>query len=245
MKLFNLILFAFGFSFILGSCSNDDTQEPLIEEKYEPQIGLFGINDGSPSVELPQAMVESSDPHAIMATAYVNISTSFSIYGAFFDIPDGATASNDPITAKNGRVSNDYIVYEWIGADGSAIAYQFSQQGDKELFEIFLKEGSKGYLKFIEILQNKGGKAGTMKWFSELGMSATWTWEIIEEESYLIFSSDDSKYEVKSNKDLSGSVKFYTSNSLVSEISWDREGNGIWKDFDESGEIVEEGEWEV
>lgn len=246
MKSQNLLLYIFGFLFILSSCSNDDSQEPMIEEEDEPQIGIFGTEDGLIPVQVPQAMAESSDPHAIMATAYVNISTSFSIYGAFFEVPEGATPSSQPITASNGRIAGDYKTYEWIGTDGSAIAYQFSEQGGQELFEIFIREGGKGYLKFMEVLQDKGGKSGTMKWFSELGMSAIWTWEILQDESYyLVFTSEDSKYEVKSNKDQSGNVKFYNENVLISEISWDSKGNGIWKDYDESGALEEEGEWEV
>lgn len=246
MKPFNLLFFVLGFLFILSSCSKDDSQEPMLEEEAEPQIGIFGSEDGEIPIRVPEAMAASTDPHAIMATAYVNLSTSFSIYGAFFEIPEGIAPSSQPITAANGRISADYKTYEWIGADGSAVAYQFSEQGGKQLFEIFIKEGGKGYLKMMEVLQDKDGKSGTMKWFSELGMAAIWTWEFMQDESYfLVFSSEDAKYEVTSNKDLSGIVKFYSDNALVSEISWDSEGNGIWKDYDESGNIEDSGAWEI
>ena len=246
MKSFNLLFFVLGFLFILSSCSDDDSQDPKVEEQDAPQIGIFGTEDGLPPVRVPQAMAESSDPHAIMATAYVSISTSFSIYSVFFEVPEGAKSSGQPITAANGRVSADYKTYEWTGADGSAIAYQFSEQGGKQLFEIFIKEGGKGYLKMMEVLQDKDGKSGSMKWFSELGMSALWTWKIMPDESYhLVFSSDDSRYEVNSNKDLSGTVKFYDGNALVSEISWDSKGNGVWTDYNDEGEIEDQGDWEV
>lgn len=246
MKSLHFLFFLFGFLFILSSCSKDDSQEPAIEEDEVPQIGIFGTEDGLLPIQVPQAMAESTDPHAIMATAYVNLSTSFSIYGAFFEIPEGATSTNRPITAANGRIAADYRTYEWVGTDGSAIAYQFSEQGNQQLFEIFIKEGGKGYLKMMEVVQDKGGKSGTMKWFSEVGMSATWTWEILQDESYfLVFSSDDSRYEVKSNKDLSGTVKFYDESQLVSEISWDSKGNGAWTDYDDAGQIEDAGEWAV
>lgn len=246
MNRFKQIIYLLGIAVFIYSCSKDDEPEAMVDESEDPQIGLFANEDGTGIIQVPQAMAESTDPHAIMATAYVNISTSFSIYGAFFAVPEGATKTNQPITAANGRISGEYTVYEWVGADGSSIAYQYSESGGQELFEIFIKEGGKDYLKFMEVVQDSDGRSGSMEWFSELGMSASWTWEFRSDESYfLVFNSEDEKYEVESNKDLSGNVKFFTNGLLRSEISWDSQGNGVWTDFDEAGLVEEEGEWKA
>lgn len=238
-------IFLLAVAVFISSCSKDDEPKAIVEESEDPQIGLFA-EDGMTVIQVPQAMTESEDPHAIMATAYVGLSTSFSIYGAFFMVPEGATKTDQPITAANGRIMGGYTVYEWEGADGATIAYQYSESGGQEVFEIFIKEGGKDYLKFMEVIQDPDGRSGSMEWFSELGMSASWTWEVRNDESYfLVFSSEDERYEVESFKDLSGNVKFFTDGLLRSEISWDKKGNGVWTDFDEAGLVEDEGEWKA
>lgn len=233
------------FILLISACSNDE-EEPAIEEVPDHQIGLFLNEDGTSVIQVPQAMLQSSDPRAAMAASYVNLSTSFSLYSLFFQIPNGAKKSSQAITAPNGRTAAGVTVYEWSGPDGSSIAYQWSEKGGQDYFEIFIKEAGLPYLKFMDVLQKKDGSSGLMKLFSEDGPELFWTWEKLANESYLlVFSTEDTRFEVLSNKDKSGTLKFFSDGALQSETTWDSLGNGSWKDYNEDGSLREQGNWTV
>lgn len=241
MKKLKYIVYLLSFVVLFSSCSNDDGPGPSAQNN---KVGLFA-EDARP-ITVPEAMQASNDEHAIMANMYIGLSTTFSSFAYLFEVPEGATKRNQPITASNARIAADgYTVYEWLGPDGSAIAYQYSEQGNQEVFEIFMREGNKDYFKWYEVTQNKDGKKGTLKWFGDTGIAMQWTWEIKADESYHVnFISEDFRYEIVSNKDLSGNIKTYSEGKLTGEISWDNIGNGWWKEYD-GNNVVDEGSWDV
>ena len=235
------IFYLVGISILLISCSEDEPA-PDANELEGLQVGIFE----NENITVPNAMAASSDPYAGMASNFVNVSTTFNAYGAFFEVPAGATKRDQPVTAVNGRIAAiDYKVYEWSGQDGYVVAYQYSVQDEQEVFEIFLKESGSDYFKILEARQNNDGKRGTMTWYGQDGETAVWTWEIDDDGNYfLTFSSEGAKYEVISNNDRSGSVKYYTNGILETEIHWDSAGNGSWKEYDGTT-VTNEGEWTV
>ncbi len=190
-------------------------------------------------------MQASEDPHAMQANIYLTLSTLFTAHSQYFEVPEGAVKRDQPIIAANAKMAaSGYTVWEWEYG-GSAIAYQYSEQGGQQTFEIFLREGDKDYLKWYEVTQNKDGKKGTLKWFGDIGVAMQWTWEIKADESYhLNFITENFKYEIISYKDFSGSIKFFEDSIMTEEMGWDKIGNGWWKQYD-AGVLSDSGEWTV
>lgn len=234
-------IYLLGIAALFSACSSDDGPEP--SARPGNQVGLFA--DDARPITVPKAMQESEDPHALTANLYLSLSVGFSSYAQYFEVPEGATKRNQPITAANARMAaNDYTVWEW-GTEDFGVAYQYSEQGNQQVFEIFIREGGKGYLKWYEVTQSKDGKKGTLKFFESLGIALQWNWEIKADESYhLNYITESFKYEIISNKDLSGSIKFFEDNILTQEMGWDKIGNGWWKQYD-AGELKDSGEWTV
>lgn len=241
MKTIKYTIFLFGILFLLAACSKDEDPQPAVKGN---QVGLFA-EDARP-ITVPEAMLESNDPYAMQANLYLTLSTVFTSYAQYFEVPEGATKRSQPITATNAKMAaSGYTVWEWVAMDGSAIAYQYSEQGGQQVFEIFIREGSKDYYKWYEVKQNLDGKKGTLKLFGDQGVAMQWTWEIKADESYhLNYDTDYFKYEIISNKDLSGSIKLYEDSVLTQEMEWDKIGNGWWKEY-EAGELIDSGEWTV
>lgn len=246
MNRFNNLIYLLGFVVFLTSCSKDEENVAPGDDFENAQVGLFA--EDARKIKVPDAMQQSSDPHAMAVSSYIlNATVMPSLYSSLFIMPEeGAEKRSSPITASNGRMAaSDYWVYEW-GTDTASITYQFHDEGTQQYFELFIKD-SKGYFKWMEIVQNADGKQGTMKWFDDTGESLLWTWEIRADESYFFtFHSieDDYRYEIISNKDLSGSIKSYTEDNLDMEMEWDSVGNGSWKEYD-GGSLVDEGTWVI
>lgn len=249
MNKFNTLICLVGFIALFSSCSKDNDEQVAPENNLQDaQVGLFG--EDAREIMVPEAMQQSADPHATAVNAYIlNATMMPSLYSTLFVMPEeGVEKRSAPITASNARVAaSDYWVYEW-GTDTTSIAYQFYEEGDQQFFEMFMRTESKGYLKWMEIVQSKDGKEGVMKMFDDAGESMVWTWEVRADESYYFTyrsnNEDDYRYEIISNKDLSGSIKSYSAGNLDMEMNWDSAGNGSWKEY-EDGSLVDEGFWEV
>lgn len=242
MKTLRFTLYFLSTLVFFSGCSKDEEPEPAVHRGN--QIGLFA-EDARP-ITVPEAMLESNDAFAIKANSYLTISAAFSSYAYYFEVPEGATKRSQPITAANAKMAaSGYTIWEWVAMDGSAIAYQYSEQGGQQVIEVFLKERDKDYIKFYEVTQSTDGKKGALKLFADLEESVMWTWEIKADDSYhLNFFSNAFKYEIISNKDLSGSIKVFEEDTLTEEIGWDEIGNGWWKLY-EAGELVDSGSWTV
>lgn len=247
MNRFKTLIYLLGFVVLFSACSNDDEEVAPEKDWEDVQVGLF--SEEGQQIMVPEAMQQSSDPHVAAVNTYIlNATLLPSMYSTLFIMPEeGAVKRSSPITASNARMAaSDYWVYEW-GTDTASIAYQFYEEGGQQFFELFLNTADKGYFKWMEIVQSKDGKEGTMKWFDDAGESMVWTWEVRDDESYYLTYHDideDYRYEIISNKDLSGSIKSYTEDNLDMEMEWDSAGNGSWKEYD-GDSLVDEGEWTV
>ncbi len=252
MKRLKFPVFLLAMLFSVAACTEDEVTPDggaNSDDDIKTRLSLF---ERELLVGTPAAMESSEDLYAVMAVGYVNSINTFNEFDAFFYPPEGAKKTNSPIRASNARIAASYTVYEW-SYQGESVAYQFSEQSGKNVFEIFIKEqGQKDYLRFYYAEEAADGKTGTFKVFDIEGEDPSvaaliWTWEILENDSFkFIFSSTEGefRYEVISNKDKSGNIKQYYGNELGTEIFWDAAGNGNWKSYQE-GEEPEEGEWTV
>lgn len=228
-----------GVAALSSSCSSDDGPTPQAHNAN--QVGLFA--DDIRPIAPPERMKESDDPQAIEAVGILEDANEFRDLDTLFEVPEGATKRNGPVTALNARIANNYTVYEWDYGYGTKLIWQYNDQGDHETFEVFVGSEEDGFVKMYEVIQNKDGKSGSLDWFGVM----RWGWEILANESYHIdfdYFGGLYSYKIISNKDLSGSIKAYSNDSPISEYSWDASGSGSWKKYNvESGEVTGEGHW--
>ncbi len=235
-----LIIFSIGIIF-LSSCKSEDP-EPAIGDDFK--LGLFDLE----TITTPEAMQQSSDPHAQQANAQVLSLNTFKIYQAFFLFPGGAEKSNTPI---NGRRAGDYTVYRWSSGDGSEVAYQYRQVGDEILFEIFVKENGSDYVKFIDGTQTISRSAGVMHIY-EKGFNSTtlvaveYAWDYqngTSTSSMKIFGDDEALLEVVSKDDKSGELTLKENGIVRATWSWNAAGVGSWVDYNADGSVSDQGSW--
>ncbi len=56
-------------------------------------------------------------------------------------------------------------------------------------------------------------------------------------------TSGTEKLDIENNKDNSGSLKIYENNILTLEAQWDANGGGWWKEYDQAGNVTNQGNW--
>ncbi len=234
-----LFLFSIGLIF-LSSCKKNEV-EPANGDDFK--LGLFDLQ----TITVPDAMAQSSDPHAQQANAQILLLGSFKIYQAFFLFPVGAEKSNTPIT---GRRAGNYSVYKWSDGNGGEIAYQYRQDGDKIFFEVFFKENGSNYVKFIDGTQTIGRSAGIM-YIYEKGFNSTtlvaveYTWDYNNDVSTSSMKTTESDVllEVVSQADKSGELLLKENGVVRASWSWNAAGVGSWIDYNEDGSVSDQGSW--
>jgi hypothetical protein len=241
LLLFVVALFAF-------SCSKDEDPAPTLETTALSLTQDQGIT-------APAAMATSSNTYAQEAAGYIEMANLFATYSELFKIPAGATKTTTKITATNGRINNtgDYVTYEWTDADsGDKVALQISEQADQYTWEIFVKPSAQAaYLKFINATEKKDKSAGSFKVYDITDPTATDLWL-----DYVWTRSGDTLHIVLvelsiikvdmtiNTKTKAGNFIVYVDNEKLYEMSWDAQGNGTWKSFD-NGVLTDQGSWTV
>lgn len=238
MKKLKYILYLLSFVVLFSSCSNDDGPTP---PKYNGnKVGLFAENIRP--ITAPENMKNSDDPKAGEAVDILEDANEFRDLDGFFEVPEGATKRNGPVTPANARIASaTYTVYEWTYGYGTKVIWQHADQGDHETFEIFIGSEEDEFIKMYEVIQNKDGKKGSLNYFGFM----EWKWEIKDNESYHIdlnYFAGLYSYKIVSNKDLSGSIKVYSNDLLTQEYEWTKDGRGWWKQYSE-GEEVDSKTW--
>lgn len=244
----SIIFLLFLSAAVLFSCSgNEDDPNPNTKEAVNP--GLF---ENELEVSAPAAMEISDNPYAQMATSYLSSVNSFSSYSKAFYPPEDARRTTTPISAANARMAADYLVYEWT-FDGKALAYQYSGQNGKHIFEVFYQESGKEFLRYYYAEENVDGNSGMFKMFNIAGedpseVAASWMWEILADESGKFvydLANGDFRYETVANKDESGNLLISKKGADYMYFEWDSAGNGSWKQYDEDGQVLQSGVWAV
>jgi hypothetical protein len=234
------------------SCSKDDDPEPSLE------TAALTIGAGADVITPPAAMSGSSDPYAQMAAAWIESVNGIGQYTTLFTIPDGAAKSTGKITASNGRAAGagDYVVYTWNDSQtGYSLGLQISEESDHFTWEIFYKLPSDTeWLKYIHTEEKKDKSSGFMKVYDIWGffgedpsaIIASYNW--VRNGDIFTFDMDSDLFEMQLNitintKTKAGSVTYYFGGTKAYEMTWDADGDGTWKSYDEQGNIIDEGSW--
>jgi len=246
LLLLTLVIFAL-------SCSKDDDAKPNLESA-SPSIA-----ESTVVVTPPTAMTSSSDPYAQMASAWIQSVNGIGAYTTYFKAPEGAVKGTTKITASNGRSSGttgEYLVYTWNDTQsGYSVAFQVSDESDHYTWEVFFKASTATeWLKYVHAEEKKDKSSGFMKVYDvwELlgddpsGILASYTWERTGD--IFTFEMNSDLFELHLNltintKTKAGSVTYYFGHVKTYEMTWDANGNGTWKSYDEQGNIDEQGSW--
>ncbi len=228
----SIFLFVVLFGLFLASCAEDKPTEP---EKTTP------VELNIKTVDVPSAMKQISDPKAAATLGYVSLTNSFNLYQTFFHIPQTATGADGKFTWTNGGLSltmfqtnsggNNTWKMVVSGTDGTVtynnwVAMEASQSADE----------TNGWMKIYK--ENS----------TEVASEWTWTSDSNGKYTFTLISYDENeinKIQITSNPDLSGELRFFTNNVLVSKTTWDKDGNGQWWEYDAQGNLTDSGSWSV
>jgi hypothetical protein len=249
MKLKRILSLIFGMAVAI-SCSKDDDAEPSLEKV------TLSLSADSQVIEVPTAMQTSEDPYAAQAVAWVSMANAFSGNLALFTPPSGATKSSDIITPVNGRVASTgkAVVYIWTDQQYGSVAYQIRDATDKYTFELFYKGNSDtGWYRYLYAEELKDRSEGYMVLYDAWGfMSETrdepmtrWDWS--RQGDVFTFEISDFDFGFRfvitvNTKTKAGSLVYYEDSEKLTEITWDAQGKGTWKEY-ESNQVVDEGTW--
>lgn len=199
--------------------------------------------------------MNSSDPNAQIAVAYIAQANGMSSYLSNLAAPANAEKSNDRIngrTTSGGRISGveeDVLVYTWTSGDIS-VAYQISETPEKYIFELFWKlSPGDDYVRVLHAEESKIKREGFMEWSFDATDDYLFRYEWSEDADgtfYFDMLTPDNSFtmNIVSNPDKSGSIKYYTEDELLYDISWAANGSGSWA-FYSDGEIIDSGTWTV
>ncbi len=250
MKLINAMLLSA--AVVASACSDDDDNKKSNLESVK-----FGLANETKLIEATESLQNSDNEVAMMANGWISVANGLLQYTSYLQAPSNAVKSKNRITAVNGRTNanGDVLVYTW--SDQSfTYAYQVSEQSDRYVFEIFLKETGGDWYKYTQAEELKDGSAGRMKVFDVEGPDASFVlfsfrWEHQDDDdfalSYFDFIDESSiSFLVDSNgTGFAGAYSGTGSNrKKVYELVWYAEGGGLWTYYDEEEVVAETGEWE-
>lgn len=236
---------------IMISCSKDDDATPTVEN------AKFSFADQEEVITIPEALMESEDMYAnSVASAVMQANALSQSMLQLLTPPEGATKSTTEIVAVNGRVARtagSVVVYTWSDGQNS-IAYQVKDLSDSYVFELFFTLDGE-WVKYFEASEKKDKSAGHMiiyDFFSEeSSILGRWDWTRSGDTFNFTFTDlTYTKWELTINtKTQAGSIKSYwgitseggtTTWELSSEITWEADGSGTWKEYSD-GELLDEG----
>lgn len=249
MKLKNLFLLLV--LAVVTACSDDD---PAPNDLENIELSFKGETE---VITLPQGLINSSNPYAQTAYTYASSTNLVSAYFAFMNFPGNAEKTTNRIIPSNARVSNtgSYLIYTWSDSQFGSIAYQLGDLEDSYSFEVFFKElGEDAWTRYFYAEEKKDQTSGFMYVYDILGedpSSVIAEYEWTRSNNTLIFN-----YKFFEGTDLytsivitvnettgAGKIEYFTDDILNTRISWDAAGNGEWEEFDEEGNLTDEGTW--
>ena len=251
MKLNKLLILGLALAVSFSSCKDDDESTP--SQSLENAKPSFSASDTP--IELPQAMVSSTDPVAQTAVGYVESINALTTQLSYFDqIPAGATKSTTPIGRKstNGRIETDYIVYTWSDGQGSTFAYQVSETTSTYVWEFFYQSSPDvDYVKIMRVEESKLIRSGSLEYYNFFDNTSTdyiikYTWnEDPDGTLYFDMLTPDNSITINAviSPDNSGNIKYYLGGDLYYDISWTSSGTGSWTLYNFDGSVSESGTW--
>ena len=224
---------------LLFSCSSDDNPTEPTSQKIKPKAPT------AKTIELPEHMVQSGDPHAAMAASWIAMANSFTGYSQFFVPPEGAKSL--PKVSDEGK-------YTWnVGALAITLIYSTDDEYSKwkVIFNGTDDEGTT-YVNWVymEAEQTADGSSGTMLMYEEnsTDVAYKWEWTSSDDGSYnftfLDYSDSGWKLDIHVNADNSGEMNYYDNVDgefvLKYKITWNADGSGAWWDYENN----ENGTWQ-
>ncbi len=239
MKKLALIPFVI-FLVLLFSCSSDDNPTESTSQQVKPKAPTLK------SIELPEKMLQSNDPHAQLAATYISIANAFTTYQGLFTPPEGA---------KQLPKVNDERRYTWnVGALTITLVYSTDDEYTKwKIIYNGTDPNGTTYVNWvcIEAEQTADGNNGTLIIYQENSteLAAKWTWSNSSDGSsdvtFINYSEDSNwKLDIHSNADKSGEMNIYEEVDgqyvLRYKITWNSDGSGAWWDY----ETGQSGSWQ-
>lgn len=246
-KPFTLVaLMAIGFS-----CSDDKDPEPNIEDV------AISLAESQQVLEVPAAMLGSDDENAQMAASWVAMANGLAGNLALFTPPAGATRSTELITPVNGRVaSSTGVVYTWSDPSYGSVAYQIRDVSDKYTFELFYKgTDDAGWYRYLYAEEMKDRSKGYMAMYNAMDSGSDtrgaevmrWDWSRVKDNFIFKLTAAEGEFSFTvtvNTKTHAGSVVYYQGTVKLYDMSWNADGSGSWKHFNDAGEETAAGTWE-
>lgn len=235
---------------LVVSCSKDDDPDPGLEN------AALSFSQDQQILQVPQGLLESEDPNAQEAAAWIAMANGMSANLMLFTPPAGAAKSTELIVAANGRTtSTSGVVYTWADEQFGKIAYQIIDDSDKYTFELFYQglDDTEWY-RYLYAEERKDRSQGNMVMYDAWGIeddtraAELFRWEWTRKGDLFTFKMSSAmgafNFTAEINtKTKAGSIVYFAEGLKQSEITWNAQGAGSWKHFDESGAVVEEGTW--
>jgi hypothetical protein len=227
----------------LGSCSKDDDNDD--QNQNQQKAPQMEVN----VVEVPQAMLESTDPGAQQAVMFINMSNAFVGWSSMMIPPQKSGAYK---SLKDGP-----WVYTWDfseGANNYTITLTINETSTQLEWTMVINGTIDGmtlvdflYMEATELLD---GSAGSFIMYDpeEQGIGIMVSWSINSTDVYTCAFEipNDIKIETTSNPDGSGSIlvyEFYETEYFLSfQAEWTAAGTGQWWEY-YMGELVDQGVW--
>lgn len=248
MRKFNLlILLTTAFVLVFTSCKKDEDDEKSPNDIPKPTIAA-----NQQQFTAPQELAQSTDPYAQQAYSYimqVNAMTSFMSY------------FTPPATAEEVNTKSDSQTWTWMQSytdqDGNVIeytfTYTFTETSDKYIWDIDM--GINGNTNdFIDAEEMKTGESGEMNiYYNALGVEDFdvyyhYNWTVSGGTTIVNMELHDGNSELYSyvltvNQDGSGEIAYNVDEIIVFRLIWNANGSGTWFEYDEDGEITDQGSW--
>jgi len=217
---------------IIGGCGSDE--ENPITPTLPPQPPTFQTK----AIDLPQAMLNSSNDMAKQAIAIVEETLQFEPYGCRFEAPADAEAVKEK--------AGDWE-YKWT-TNGLTQTLQITSVSGRTTWKIFYdgSDGSQTYnnWRFMDTVQSTDLSSGHITLF-KAGTNMTeieWVWYTLELDVYKLikqfYGEPPYKIEITVKPDKSGKIDKFTRNSagnMVYDVkfSWNEDGSGSYWTFEE------------
>ncbi len=236
-----LVLFTTIFSLVLVSgCKKDDDNDP---------------NDNLPeyhvkTVQIPEAMAQSSDPGAQTASAYIGMLNGMAGYGGMMVPPSKSTIVP---SLKNGETE----IYTWEINEGNThctFTLKFTETATLLSWEMIINGTMDGQyfdnFTYIRAEEAKDGSSSTitiynpetlgvlmyMSWHEQANGTIEFTFEIPQETILTMVVNTDGSGSMELKDWENGHYE------LVFRVTWDASGHGEWWEYD-NGVLSDQGSW--
>ncbi len=222
--------FILGMLLLFASCSKDEDSNPLAPSEEPPTVSV-----------IPRVNVPAHAPATLQQQfALLNQMTTF-WYNTFFYLPNLQAVHQGNTwtwTVVNGQLTgtvtateqdNDTVHWKVVlnGTDGQYVYQNWvAMEGDLS------RDGNSGNWTFYEL--NSTQVSATCQWNKEENGDFTATIQI---------PGTGEKVELTIHPDGSGEATVYQNNLKFMEFGWNADGSGWWKQYDEQGNLVNQGNW--